>query len=97
MRSVVIYRMFVTGSYDSNFTVHYASSKSSETIHATSEQVKKSKHQRMFSFNRKSKEKTKQRVAKMDFAKKALHVAWHPKLNAVAVASLNKVYIYQSP
>lgn len=86
--------MYVTGSYDSNFVIHSAN-KYNETIHATSEPVKK-KSQKMFSFGRKSKDK-KARVAKMDFAKKSLHVAWHPKLNAVAVASLNKVYIYQSP
>jgi len=85
---------YVTGSYDSNFVVQSAS-KVNETIHATSEPVKK-KSQKMFSFWRKSKDK-KARVAKMDFAKKSLHVAWHPRLNAVAVASLNKVYIYQSP
>ena len=32
----------------------------------------------------------------MDFGKKALHVGWHPRLNAVAVAGLNKLYIYQA-
>lgn len=89
-------QMYVTGSYDSNFVIHGAN-KINETIHATSEPVKK-KSQKLFgvSFGRKSKDK-KAKVAKMDFAKKSLHVAWHPKLNAVAVASLNKVYIYQSP
>ncbi len=88
--------MYVTGSYDSNFVIHSAN-KFNDTIHATSEPVKK-KSQKLFgvSFGRKSKDK-KARVAKMDFAKKSLHVAWHPRLNAVAVASLNKVYIYQSP
>lgn len=89
--------LYCSGSYDSNFVICYASSRQSETIHATSEPIRKKSHQRMFSFGRKSKEKTKQRVAKMDFAKKSMRVAWHPKLNAVAVASLNKVYIYQSP
>ena len=28
--------------------------------------------------------------------KKALHVAWHPQANAIAVAGLNKLYIYQA-
>jgi hypothetical protein len=32
----------------------------------------------------------------MDFGKKALHVAWHPRANAIAVAGLNKLYIYQA-
>jgi len=31
----------------------------------------------------------------MDFGKKALHVAWHPHRDAVAVAGLNKIYLYQ--
>ena len=35
-------------------------------------------------------------VQQMDFGKKALHVSWHPRLNAVAVAGLNKLYIYQA-
>ena len=35
-------------------------------------------------------------VQQMDFGKKALHVGWHPRLNAVAVAGLNKLYIYQA-
>ena len=35
-------------------------------------------------------------VMEMDFGKKALHVGWHPRLNAVAVAGLNKLYIYQA-
>jgi len=35
-------------------------------------------------------------VNRMDFGKKALHVAWHPRGNTVAVAGLNKLYIYQA-
>jgi hypothetical protein len=34
-------------------------------------------------------------VNQMDFGKKALHVAWHPKTDVVAVAGLNKLYLYQ--
>ena len=33
-------------------------------------------------------------VQSMDFGKKALHVSWHPRGNTVAVAGLNKLYIY---
>ena len=32
----------------------------------------------------------------MDFGKKSLHVAWHPLLNTVAVAGLNRLYIYDA-
>ena len=35
-------------------------------------------------------------VQSMDFGKKALHVAWHPRGNTVAVAGLNKLYIYSA-
>ena len=35
-------------------------------------------------------------VQRLDFGKKALHVGYHPRLNAVAVAGLNKLYIYQA-
>jgi len=37
-----------------------------------------------------------QNVNLMDFGKKALHVSWHPRANIVAVAGLNKLYIYQA-
>ena len=35
-------------------------------------------------------------VERVDFDKKILHVAWHPTLNAVAVAGLNNLYLYQA-
>ena len=35
-------------------------------------------------------------VTEMDFGKKALHVSWHPRDNTLAVAGLNKLYIYQA-
>ena len=37
---------------------------------------------------------TNPNVTEMDFGKKALHVSWHPKENTLAVAGLNKLYIY---
>jgi len=35
-------------------------------------------------------------VEMMDFAKKALHVSWHPSDEVFAVAGMNKIYIYQA-
>lgn len=32
----------------------------------------------------------------MDFGKKALHVSYHPNQHVIAVAGLNKLYIYQA-
>ena len=92
-------RHFVTGSYDSNFVVNSLTTKGSETIHATSDPVNKKQKEKTspFSFRKSSKDKKlAAKVAAMDFAKKTLKVAWHPKINAVAVGSLNKVFIYQA-
>jgi hypothetical protein len=35
-------------------------------------------------------------VEMMDFAKKALHVSWHPYDEVFSVAGMNKIYIYQA-
>ena len=35
-------------------------------------------------------------VSLMDFGKRTLHVAWHPSDNVIAVAGLNKLYIYEA-
>jgi serine/threonine-protein phosphatase 2A regulatory subunit B len=32
----------------------------------------------------------------MDFGKKALHVSYHPSQHVIAIAGLNKLYIYQA-
>lgn len=31
----------------------------------------------------------------LDFSKKILHTAWHPKENIIAVAATNNLYIFQ--
>lgn len=30
----------------------------------------------------------------MDFAKKVLHMAWHPTQNVLAIAALNNLFVY---
>lgn len=90
--------------------IHDLETMTSETIHATSEPLT-TKHQRLFNVTRERSgalsavrpltitqrsPHMKALVPKMDFAKKSLHVAWHPLLSTVAISSLNKVYIYQA-
>lgn len=31
----------------------------------------------------------------LDFTKKILHTAWHPKQNIIALAATNRLYIFQ--
>eukprot|EP00461_Guttulinopsis_vulgaris_P004140 UN04141 len=35
-------------------------------------------------------------ISLINFNRKALHVAWHPSLDCIAVAGVNKLYIYQA-
>jgi len=88
---------YITGSYNNNFVLYNLKSKESVTIEALKDPPKKAKSSKLRTS--KNQEKPKEEapnVNLMDFGKKALHVAWHPRLNAVAVAGLNKLYIYQA-
>jgi len=89
---------FITGSYNNNFVLHNTKTKESITIEALKDPPKRPKAAKLRN-TKKEKEKPKTdapNVNLMDFGKKALHVAWHPRMNAVAVAGLNKLYIYQA-
>jgi len=93
-------RAFATGSYNNNFMLHNLVDKTSITIEALKDPPQRA-----------SRTPTKlppapasapattitdaPDVSLMDFGKKALHVAWHPRANTIAVAGLNKLYIYQ--
>jgi len=88
---------YITGSYNNNFVLYNLKNKESVTIEALKDPPKKAKGSKLRTS--KNQEKPKEEtpnVNLMDFGKKALHVAWHPRLNAVAVAGLNKLYIYQA-
>jgi len=78
---------FVTGSYNNFFVQHDLRSKESVTIEAQQDPPPRLKA---------GEAAPEPNVQSMDFGKKALHVAWHPELDVVAVAGLNKLYIYES-
>lgn len=87
---------FVTGSYNNNFILHNQLTQTSVTIEALKDapkkKVKPGKPQKKV---KKDKKSDVPNVNLMDFGKRALHVAWHPFQHCVAIAGLNKLYIYQ--
>ena len=95
---------YVTGSYNNHFVIYSQLSQSSVMIEALKDapKLKYSPRQSISNRLRHMKKKDKMLMAQqpnvqaMDFAKKALHVAWHPKANCIAIAGLNKLYIYQA-
>lgn len=74
----------LTGSYNNNFMIHNMQTDTSQTIEATKNSPRPGKVAQPPNVNL------------MDFGKKALHVAWHPSSDVIAVAGLNKLYIYES-
>lgn len=90
---------YVTGSYNNNFVLHNTETKSSITIEALKDPPHSKKDKKGVKKGGKRKEPKSEvtpNINLMDFGKKALHVAWHPRANAIAVAGLNKLYIYQA-
>jgi serine/threonine-protein phosphatase 2A regulatory subunit B len=87
-----------SGSYDGNFVINSIDGPTnSDTFHPTSEHVRRRARTPLaFSTDRLDLTARRNFVESMDFAKKAQQVVWHPYLPAVAVASLNKVYVYQA-
>jgi serine/threonine-protein phosphatase 2A regulatory subunit B len=89
---------FLTGSYNNNFVLYHTLSNTSLTIEALKDPPKK-KPNKAAKLNKKPKKEKKPEapnVNLMDFGKKALHVAYHPSAPCIAVAGLNKLYIYQA-
>jgi len=86
---------FLTGSYNNNFVLYNTESKSSITIEALKDPPKR-KQSKVGRKQKKEKKPETPNVNLMDFGKKALHAAWHPSAACIAVAGLNKLYIYQA-
>jgi serine/threonine-protein phosphatase 2A regulatory subunit B len=103
---------YVSGSYNNHFVIYSGLSQSSVMIEALRDAPRprlspQQRQQRLQQLNNSKGRMLNQRrdrmlmasppnVQAMDFAKKALHVAWHPKTNCIAIAGLNKLYIYQA-
>jgi serine/threonine-protein phosphatase 2A regulatory subunit B len=80
---------FLTGSYHNHFLVHDAVAGESTTIEAKDD-----------TYDGSNAVAVNLREAKVendfDFSKKVLHVSWHPGNDVLAVAAMNKIYIYQA-
>mmetsp|Transcript_51447 Transcript_51447/g.129076 ORF Transcript_51447/g.129076 Transcript_51447/m.129076 type:complete len:438 (+) Transcript_51447:246-1559(+) len=83
----------VTGSYNNNFYVYDWQRKSSVMIEASKGSVTKTRP-RKGSTPKGRKRKDDINPDHIDFAKKCLHVAWHPKEDVVAVGASNNLYLY---
>jgi serine/threonine-protein phosphatase 2A regulatory subunit B len=80
---------YVTGSYNNNFHIYDRYGKVEKTIEATNAPETKGKGR--IAATPKKKEKADD---KLDFTKKALHTAWHPQQNTVAITISSNLYIY---
>jgi len=91
-------KQFLTGSYNNNFLLHDSGINQSITIEAQKDPVapptSTAKDKGKDKKEKKKEKETFPNVNMMDFGKKALHVSWHPRSECVAVAGLNKLYIY---
>mmetsp|Transcript_7554 Transcript_7554/g.17289 ORF Transcript_7554/g.17289 Transcript_7554/m.17289 type:complete len:449 (+) Transcript_7554:128-1474(+) len=84
----------VTGSYHNQFHIYHRNFKSDICIEAAKNPQKKAATKKPLLGRAKRDEVS---VDQMDFDKKCLHVAWHPKQNCISVAALNSLCIYQGP
>jgi len=93
----------LTGSYHNYFHIYDKNGKNDVCIEASKYAIKKTQKSslttKMKLPGRKSKDtKGKHEVEinpdAIEFSKKALHVAWHPKENLIAVGAANNLYLY---
>lgn len=90
---------FVTGSYNNNFVVHNTLTNTSVRIEALKNSRRRGRQNKAKNARPNNSQRGQQDVPNvnlMDFGKKTLHVAWHPHRNTVAIAGLNKLYIYDA-
>jgi serine/threonine-protein phosphatase 2A regulatory subunit B len=83
--------VMVTGSYNNTFIFH---NRLTDTT-VTTEALKDAPSMKPRMGVQKKPDKTLS-VNQIDLTKKALHLSWHPEANTVALAGLNKLYIYQA-
>ena len=50
------------------------------------------RHKRVVSTNRKKKDEVS--VESLDYSRKILHAAWHPRDNILAIAATNNLYLF---
>lgn len=88
----------LTGSYHNYFHIYDRNGKNDVCIEASKFATAKPKKQgfKMKSLGRKKDTKKNDEINPdtIDYTKKALHVAWHPKDNLIAVGAANNLYLY---
>mmetsp|Transcript_39838 Transcript_39838/g.78313 ORF Transcript_39838/g.78313 Transcript_39838/m.78313 type:complete len:458 (+) Transcript_39838:56-1429(+) len=99
-------KQFLTGSYNNHFVIHDTETNDSLAIEALKDppprNVNSASSAASLSSNTSTSSNQTQstpdnpNVNFMDFGKKALHVDWHPSADVVAVAGLNKLYVYEA-
>ncbi|OXB74824.1 UNVERIFIED_CONTAM: hypothetical protein H355_000084 [Colinus virginianus] len=91
LRSIVM-----TGSYNNFFRMFDRNTKRDVTLEASRENNKPRtvlKPRKVCASGKRKKDEIS--VDSLDFNKKILHTAWHPKENIIAVATTNNLYIFQ--
>lgn len=86
----------MTGSYNNFFRIFDRNTKRDITLEASRETITPMqvlKPRRVSTGNKKRKDEIS--VDSLDFNRKILHTAWHPKENIIAVAATNNLYIFQ--
>jgi len=86
----------LTGSYHNYFHIYDRNSKNDVCIEASKFSDKRKPGKSLIKLGRSKKEPKKDEINpdQIDFTKKALHVAWHPKQNLIAVGAANNLYLY---
>jgi len=94
--------LLLTGSYHNYFHIYDKNTKNDVCIEASKFAQTKSKTKgltgKMKGLGRKKETKKHEEINPdtIDFTKKALHVAWHPKDNLIAVGAANNLYLYSA-
>ncbi|XP_015686410.1 serine/threonine-protein phosphatase 2A 55 kDa regulatory subunit B beta isoform-like, partial [Protobothrops mucrosquamatus] len=86
----------MTGSYNNFFRMFDRNTKRDVTLEASRENNKPRtvlKPRKVCASGKRKKDEIS--VDSLDFNKKILHTAWHPKENIIAVATTNNLYIFQ--
>jgi len=86
--------LVLTGSYHNYFSIYDRNSKNEVQLEATKVASKIKKPVKMKGAKKKSKEELN--PENIDFTKKILHVAWHPRENLIAVGAANNLFLFNA-
>jgi len=84
----------ITGSYHNHFHIYDKEGKSDVRVEATKYKRRNSITQRMRFSRRKEPKKEEVDPDQLEYTKKALHVAWHPKEDIVAIGASSNMFLY---